>query len=50
VAAITGASAAHFALASLAGQPPPAGLHLFDAVNWQWQTLKIPKNLHCKDC
>jgi molybdopterin/thiamine biosynthesis adenylyltransferase len=50
VAAITGASAAHFALAFLAGQQPPQGLHLFDAVNWQWQTLKIPKNSHCKDC
>lgn len=50
VAAIIGASAAHFALATLAGQQTPPGLHLFDAVNWQWQSLKISKNVHCKDC
>ena len=50
VAAIIGASAAHFALATLAGQQPPLGLHLFDAVNWQWQSLKINQNKQCKDC
>ena len=35
---------------SLAGQQPPSGLHLFDAANWQWQTLKINKNPNCKAC
>jgi adenylyltransferase/sulfurtransferase len=50
VAGITGASAAYFALAHLAGLQPPAGLHLFDASNWQWQSLKINKNSSCKDC
>jgi molybdopterin/thiamine biosynthesis adenylyltransferase len=50
VAGISGASAAHFALAHLAGLPVPAGLHLFDAANWQWQSLRINKNPNCKDC
>lgn len=50
VAGIAGASAAHFALAYLAGLQAPAGLHLFDAVNWQWQSVKINKNPICKDC
>lgn len=50
VAGIVGASAAHFALAYLAGMQPPPGLHLFDAPNWDWRTLKIPKNTNCKDC
>jgi len=50
VAGIVGASAAHFALASLAGLHPPSGLHLFDANNWQWQSLKISKVSICKDC
>ncbi len=50
VAGIAGTSAAHFALAYLAGSPPPSGLHLFDATNWQWRSLKINKNLNCKDC
>jgi molybdopterin/thiamine biosynthesis adenylyltransferase len=50
VAGIVGASAAHFALASLAGLNSPSGLHLFDAVNWQWQSLKISKASNCKDC
>jgi molybdopterin/thiamine biosynthesis adenylyltransferase len=50
VAGIVGASAAHFALASLAGLQPPSGLHLFDAVNWQWQTLKIKKAASCREC
>ena len=50
VAGICGASAAHFALAHLSGMPVPAGLHLFDAVNWQWQSLKANKKPNCKDC
>lgn len=50
VAGISGVSAAYFALAHLAGLPTPLGLHLFDAKNWQWQTLKINKNANCKDC
>jgi len=50
VAGIAGSSAAHFALAYLAGMPPPSGLHLFDANNWAWQSLKIKRNLACKDC
>ena len=50
VAGIAGTSAAHFALAYLAGMQPPAGLHLFDATNWQWQSLKINRNPSCKDC
>ena len=50
VAGISGTSAAHFALAHLAGAPVSAGLHLFDAANWQWQSLKVNKNPNCKDC
>ena len=50
VAGIAGTSAAYFALTHLAGLQPPAGLHLFDAVNWEWRTLKINKNPDCKDC
>jgi len=50
VAGIAGTSAAHFALAFLAGMQEPSGLHLFDAVNWEWRTLKINKNPACKDC
>jgi len=50
VAGIAGTSAAHFALAYLAGMQPPVGLHLFDASNWQWQSLKINRNPNCKDC
>jgi molybdopterin/thiamine biosynthesis adenylyltransferase len=50
VAGIAGSSAAHFALAYLAGMEPPVGLHLFDATNWAWQSLKINKNTNCKDC
>jgi len=50
VAGISGTSAAHFALAHLAGLPVPGGLQLFDAANWQWQSLKINKNPNCKDC
>ena len=50
VAGIAGSSAAHFALAQLAGMETPVGLHLFDAVNWVWQSLKIKQNPDCKDC
>jgi adenylyltransferase/sulfurtransferase len=50
VAGIGGASAAHFALSYLADMKPPAGLHLFDATNWVWQSLKIKQDLSCKDC
>jgi molybdopterin/thiamine biosynthesis adenylyltransferase len=50
VAGIVGTSAAHFALSSLAGLQPPSGLHLFDAANWQWQSLKIRRNDDCRDC
>ena len=50
VAGISGTSAAHFALAHLAALTVPEGLHLFDAGNWQWQSLKINKNPDCKDC
>lgn len=50
VAGITGTSAAHFALSHLAGGQAPAGLHLFDAANWQWQSLRINKKPGCKDC
>jgi len=50
VAGITGISAAHFALACLAGLPVPQGLHLFDATHWNWQSLKINKNSACEDC
>lgn len=50
VAGIAGTSAAHFALSYLAGIKPPAGLHLFDAGNWDWQSIKIKKNPGCKDC
>jgi len=50
VAGISGVSAAHFALAHLAGHSAPAGLHLFDAENWQWQSLKVGKKPDCKDC
>jgi len=50
VAGISGASVAHFALAHLAGLQMPAGLHLLDAANWQWQSLKIRKNPDCRDC
>lgn len=50
VAGISGTSAAHFALAHLAGQAAPAGLHLFDAETWQWQSLRTGKKPGCKDC
>ena len=50
VAGLIGASAAHFALAHLAGLETPAGLHLFDATYWQWQTLRMNKIPDCRDC
>ena len=50
VAGIVGSSAANFALSYLAGMQPPAGLHLFDATNWVWQSLKIKRDVSCKDC
>ena len=50
VAGIVGSSAAHFALAHLAGMQAPAGLHLFDASNWAWRSLKIKRDSGCKDC
>ena len=50
VAGITGSSAAYFALAYLAGLQPPAGLHLFDANHWAWQSLKVKRALACRDC
>lgn len=50
VAGITGTSTAYFALAHLAGLQTPAGLHLFDANNWQWQSLRISRSPNCKDC
>jgi adenylyltransferase/sulfurtransferase len=50
VAGIVGSSAAHFALTYLAGMQPPAGLHLFDAANWAWHSLKIKRDSACRDC
>ncbi len=50
VAGIIGTSAAHFALSFLAGLQPLSGLHLFDAANWEWQSLKIMRDPACKDC
>lgn len=50
VAGITGTAAAHFALAQLAGLDMPTGLHLFDAANWRWQSLKINSDPTCKSC
>ena len=50
VAGILGASAAHFALACVAGLPVLQGLHLFDAGNWSWRSLKISKRPECRDC
>lgn len=50
VAGIAGTTAAHFALATIAGLKMPAGLHILDAKHWGWQRLKIPRNPECKDC
>jgi len=50
VAGITGAAAAHFALACLTGIPVPQGLHLLDATHWSWESLQIKKDRNCRDC
>ena len=50
VAGIAGSSAAYFGLAHLAGMETRDGLHLFDAGNWSWRSLKIAVNSECKDC
>ena len=50
VAGIAGSSAAYFGLAHLAGMETSEGLHLFDAGNWSWQSLKIRQESGCKDC
>lgn len=50
VAGIAGTSAAHFALACLAGLELPQALHIFDAGNWAWQSLKISRDPECKEC
>lgn len=50
VAGIIGTSAAHFALAHLAGMKVPAGIHLFDGSNWAWQSLSTPTDSNCPDC
>jgi len=50
VAGVIGASAAHFALTHLAGLTQAAGLHLFDAANWQWRSIGIRKAAACRDC
>jgi molybdopterin/thiamine biosynthesis adenylyltransferase len=50
VAGIIGVSAAHFALIQLAGMAQTADLHLLDAANWQWRSLKTQKNPGCRDC
>lgn len=50
VAGVIGISAAHFALACVAGISMPLGLHLFDATEWSWHSLKISRNNDCQDC
>ena len=50
VAGIVGASAAHFALTHLGGMTREAGLHLLDAANWQWRSIRVQKTAGCKDC
>jgi molybdopterin/thiamine biosynthesis adenylyltransferase len=50
VAGIIGTSAAHFGLACIAGLKVPQGLHVLDAYNWQWRSLRISKKPACKDC
>jgi adenylyltransferase/sulfurtransferase len=50
VAGVIGASAAHFALAFLAGMEMPDGIHLFDGSNWTWRSLKSKKQSDCPDC
>ena len=50
VAGVIGTSAAHFALAHIAGLEMPGGFHLFDGSNWTWRTLIAPKDPDCSDC
>jgi len=50
VAGVIGTSAAHLALAFLAGMDMPGGLHLFDGANWQWRTLQVKKETDCPGC
>lgn len=50
VAAIIGSSAAYFALAHIIGSKPPEGLHLLDAIRWQWRSLMVKKVSNCSDC
>ena len=50
VAGIIGTSAAHFGLACIAGLKVPQGLHVLDAYNWQWRSLRISKKPDCRDC
>jgi molybdopterin/thiamine biosynthesis adenylyltransferase len=50
VAGVAGSSTAYFSLAYLAGMETRAGLHLFDAGNWSWRSLKIGMIPGCGDC
>lgn len=50
VAGIAGTTAAHFALAYLAGLEQPDRLHVLDARHWNWQSITIPQNPVCVDC
>ena len=50
VAGLIGTSAAHFALAFLAGMEMPGGIHLFDGCNWQWRSLQTRQTPGCEDC
>ena len=50
VAGIAGTTAAHFALATLAGLKMPSGLHVLDAKHWNWQRIKISQDPGCTDC
>lgn len=50
VAGVIGTSAAHFALAYLAGMDMPGGIQLFDGSNWQWRPVRIQQEPDCPDC
>ncbi len=50
VAGIIGTSAAHFALAHIAGMTLPGGMHLFDGANWEWRSLNVAQDPNCQDC
>ena len=50
VAGLIGTSAAHFALAFLAGMDMPGGIHVFDGSKWAWRSLSTPKDPGCPDC